>query len=115
MPVVKNPRKKVRKTTEKADTKVEKQIGTKGSKSGEGKTKETNIKSRKRKASPPDTETLTAVSHRSHNKVCQSFAVSRQANVTQQPYQLTCLTCRPLVTCLSLVTGTVVSLVLERM
>ena len=74
MPVAKNPRKKVEKKAEEAD-KVEKVAELKGSKTGAGKTKDN---SRKRKASSPAVEILTAISHPSHGKVCQSCATPRE-------------------------------------
>lgn len=64
MPVAKNPRKKVEKAG-KAE-KVKKEDALKGAKN-DGKPKENT---RKRKASSPAAEVLTAISHPSHGKVC---------------------------------------------
>ena len=66
MPVAKNPLKKVQKKADRTD-KVKKDAEVKGSKNGERNTKDT---SRKRKASSPAVEVLTAISHSSHGKVC---------------------------------------------
>ena len=84
MPVAKQPRKKVEKKADKAD-KVVKDAELKGSKDGERNTKNN---SRKRKASSPAVEVLTAVSHPSHGKVCQSCAASRVGNLRNGCLQL---------------------------
>lgn len=79
MPVARKPRKKVEKKADKAVT-VEKEVGVKDTKISEGKAKDN---SRKRKASSPDVQVLTPVSHPSHGKVCQSCVLS-QGYLTQR-------------------------------